>query len=225
MTVGHKPPAEPRVPLSRERILRAAVLIADQEGVASLTMRKLAENLGVKAMSLYHHVANKDEMLGGMIDLVFSEIELPPSGADWKAAMRRRAFSARKALLNHRWAIGLMDSRADPGPATLRHHDAVIGNLRGGGFSVATAAHAFAVLDSYIYGFVLQELNLPFDTPEESGEVAATILEQTPPDQYPYLTEMTLEHVLRPGYAFGDEFAFGLELILGGLERIREGRA
>ena len=155
-----------------------------------------------------------------MVDLVFGEIELPAKGADWKTAMRRRAFSAREALLRHRWAVGLLDSRANPGPATLTHHNAVIGNLRGGGFSVAGAAHAFAVLDSYIYGFVLQELNLPFETPEESVEVAEAILEQTAA-AYPYLTEITLEHILKPGYAFGNEFAFGLELILGGLERVR----
>lgn len=210
---------EPRAPLTRADVLSAAVTLADEAGVASLSMRRLAEKLGVKAMSLYHHVANKDEVLDGMVDAVFSEIERPVSEADWKVALRQRAFSAREALLRHRWAVGLLDSRANPGPATLKHHDAVIGNLRGAGFSVVMAAHAFSVLDSYIYGFVLQELSLPFETPDELGEVAQNILEQTAAD-YPHLTELTLEHVLKPGYAYGNEFAFGLELILDGLERV-----
>lgn len=209
----------PRAPLTSKDVLRAAVTLADEAGVASLLVRKLAENMGVKATSLYHHVANKDEILDGMVNAVFSEIELPVSEADWKVALRQRAFSAREALLRHRWAIGLLDSRANPGPATLKHHDAVIGNLRGAGFSVVMAAHAFSVLDSYIYGFVLQELSLPFETPAELGEVAQSILEQTAAD-YPYLTELTLEHVLEPGYTYGDEFAFGLELVLDGLERV-----
>ena len=221
MTIETGSRAQPRAPLTRDDVLRAAVLLADEAGVASLSMRKLAQKLGVKAMSLYHHVANKDEILDGIVDAVFGEIELPASGADWKTAMRRRAFSAREALLRHRWATGLMDSRADPGPATLRHHNAVIGNLREGGFSVAASAHAFSVLDSYIYGFVLQELTLPFKTPDEFGEVVETIHEQTAAE-YPHLTEMTAEFILKPGYTYGDEFAFGLELILDGLERIRE---
>ena len=212
---------DPRAPLTKVQVLRAAVVLADEAGVTSLSMRKLAEKLGVKAMSLYHHVANKDEVLDGMVDIVFGEIELPAGEVDWKTAMRQRAFSAREALLRHAWALGLMDSRANPGPATLSHHDAVIGILRAAGFSVAMAAHAFSVLDSYIYGFVLQELSLPFKTPDELGEVAEAILEQAPTDDYPHLTELTVEHVLKPGYAYGNEFAFGLELILEGLERVR----
>ena len=220
MTTSNHSHTDPRAPLTKEQVLRAAVVLAEA-GVTSLSMRELAEKLGVKAMSLYHHVANKDEVLDGMVDAVFSEIGLPVGEIDWKTAMRQRAFSAHEALLRHRWALGLMDSRANPGPATLRHHDAVIGSLRGGGFSVAGAAHAFSVLDSYIYGFVLQELGLPFETPDELGAVAETILEQAPTDDYPHLTELTTQHVLKPGYAYGDEFAFGLELILGGLERVR----
>ena len=212
--------AEPRAPLTRENVLQTAVLLADEAGIAPLSMRKLAEKLGVKAMSLYHHVANKDEVLDGMVDIVFGEIELPMSGADWKTAMQQRAFSAREALLRHRWAVGLLDSRANPGPATLKHHNAVIGSLRGAGFSVAASAHAFSVLDSYIYGFVLQELSLPFETPDELETVATGILEQTATD-YPHLTELTIEHALKPGYAYGDEFGFGLGLILDGLERVR----
>ena len=217
-----KPATEPRIPLSRERVLRAAVALADESGIGSLSMRKLGDALGVEAMSLYNHVANKDELLDGMIDVVFSEIDLPSGGADWKTAMRRRAVSARQALSRHRWAIGLMESRTSPGPATLRHHDAVIGSLRGAGFSIAMAAHAFSVLDSYIYGFALQEANLPFGTAEETAEVAQMILAQFPLDEYPHLTELTVEHVLQPGYDYGNEYEFGLDLILDGLENARD---
>jgi AcrR family transcriptional regulator len=184
-------------------------------------MRRLGEVLGVEAMSLYNHVANKSELLDGMVDVVFGEIDLPGGESDWRSAMRQRALSARTVLSRHRWAIGLMESRTTPGPATLRHHDAVIGSLRGGGFSVAMAAHAFSVLDSYIYGFALQEANLPFDTGEETAELAQAILAQFPADEYPHLTELTVEHVLQPGYDYGNEYAFGLDLILDGLAHAR----
>jgi len=216
-------PARPevRIPLSRERVLRAAVAFADESGIGSLSMRRLGEVLGVEAMSLYNHVANKSELLDGMVDVVFGEIDLPGGESDWRSAMRQRAISARTVLSRHRWAIGLMESRTTPGPATLRHHDAVIGSLRGGGFSVAMAAHAFSVLDSYIYGFALQEANLPFDTGEETAELAQAILAQFPADEYPHLTELTVEHVLQPGYDYGNEYAFGLDLILDGLEHAR----
>jgi AcrR family transcriptional regulator len=216
-----KPATESRIPLSRERVLRVAVAFADESGIASLTMRKLGEALGVEAMSLYNHVANKDELLDGMVDLVFGEIDLPSGATDWKAAMRERAISARHALSRHPWAIGLMESRTSPGPATLRHHDRVLGSLRGAGFSIAMAAHAFSVLDSYIYGFALQEASLPFDSAEETVEVAQTILAQFPRDEYPHLAELTVEHVLQPGYDYGNEYEFGLDLILDGLDRAR----
>ena len=212
---------EARAPLSKEAVLQAAIRLADEEGIASLSMRKLAETFGVKAMSLYYHVANKDELLGGMVDSVFSEIELPASGDDWKTSMRRRAASAREALLRHGWALSLMDSRPNPGPATLAHHNAVIGSLRRGGFSVTATAHAFSLLDSYIYGFVLQELSLAFTTTEELGEGAENILGQVPATEYPYFTEMATEYALKPGYVFGNGFDFGLGLILEGLERVR----
>jgi AcrR family transcriptional regulator len=216
-----RPAAEPRTPLSRERLLRAAVAHADGSGLESLTMRGLGEVVGVEAMSLYNHVANKSDLLDGMVDLVFGEIHLPSADADWKTAMRRRAVSAREALSRHPWAIRLMESRTSPGPATLRHHDAVLGSLREGGFSIELAAHAFSVLDSYIHGFALQEATLPFDTAEETAEVAEMILKQLPAGEYPYLTELTVEHVLQPGYDYGNEFEFGLDLILDGLERLR----
>jgi len=212
------------VALSRDRVLHAAVGFADNSGIGSLTMRKLGEALGVEAMSLYNHVANKAELLDGMVDLVFGEIDLP-EGVDWKAAMRERAISVRRALGRHPWAIGLMESRSSPGPATLRHHDRVLGILRGGGFSVALAAHAFSVLDSYIYGFALNEASLPFHTADETAEVAQAIFASLPADAYPHLTELTVERVLKPGYDYGDEYEFGLDLILDGLDRARTGGA
>jgi AcrR family transcriptional regulator len=219
METQTEPNPAPRIPLTKQRVLGAAVALADRGGVRSLSMRKLAHELGVEAMSLYHHVANKDAILDGIVDVVFSEIDLPSGETDWKAAMRQRAISAREALLRHPWATGLMESRSTPGPATLRHHDAVLGILRNAGFSVELAAHAFSALDSYVYGFALQEASLPFETSEELAAVADTILGHLPADEYPHLTEMTVEHVLQPGYDYGNEYLFGLDLILDGLER------
>jgi AcrR family transcriptional regulator len=209
-----------RTPLTRERVLQAAVALADREGVVSLSMRRLAKELGVEAMSLYHHVPGKQALLDGMVDLVFGEIELPAADGDWKAAMRRRAVSAREVLARHPWAISLMESRRTPGPANLRHHDAVLGCLRRAGFPVALTAHAYSILDAYIYGFALQEASLPFETPEETAEVAGEIFDAFVAEAYPHLTEMAVEHVLQPGYDYGDEYQFGLELILDGLERL-----
>lgn len=208
-----------RPALTRERVLRAAVALADEAGVGAVTMRRLASELGVEAMSLYHHVSNKGDLLDGMVDSVFAEIELP-SGADWRAAMRRRAVAVRHALARHRWALGLLDSRTASGPATTRHHDAVIGCLRRAGFSLELAAHAYALLDAYTYGFALQEAGLPFSDPDEAAEVGTAILHQLSPDGHPYLTEMITEHFLQPGYDFASEYLFGLDLILDGLERL-----
>jgi AcrR family transcriptional regulator len=205
------------VPLTRERALATAVALADAGGLASLTMRRLAQELGVEAMSLYHHVANKDEILDGIVDLVFAEIELPPDGMEWKTAMRLRARSARAALRRHPWAISIMESRSSPGPATLRHHDAVLGACRRAGFSVELTAHAFSLLDSYIYGFALQEANLPSGT-DDMGALAEMIMSRVPADQYPHLAELTREHILRPGYDYGAEFEYGLGRILDSLE-------
>jgi AcrR family transcriptional regulator len=213
------PSAEPRLPLTRERVLGAAVALADRGGIESLSMRKLAQELGVEAMSLYHHVANKDDILDGLVDVVFGEIDLPTGEDGWRAAMRRRAISAREALRRHPWATGLMESRPTPGAANLRHHDAVLGVLRGAGFSLELAAHAYSLLDSYIYGFALQEASLPFSTPEEAAEVAQAIMAEFPAAEYPHLTEIAVDHVLQPGYDYGHEYLFGLDLILDGLER------
>src|SRR5437588_2859280 len=208
-----------RTALSRDRVLRAAVDLADQEGINALSMRKLGQEVGVEAMSLYNHVRNKEELLNGMVDIVFSEIDLPAADAEWSAAMRQRAISARQALKRHPWAIGLMESRAQPGPATLRHHDSVFRNLRTAGFSVELAAHAYSVLDSYIYGFTLNELTLPFDnSPEKVAEVAGNIKREMPAGEYPYLTEMAVEHAMKPGYDYGNEFEFGLKMIIDGLQ-------
>jgi AcrR family transcriptional regulator len=202
-------------------VILEGVALADANGIDMLTMRRLADRLRVEPMSLYYHVTNKDEILDGMVDVVFGEIELPKAGADWRTAMRDRASSARDALRRHAWAIGRMESRANPGPATLRHHDAVIGCLRAAGFSIPLTAHAFSAIDSYLYGFAMQELNLPFHTPEETAEMAVTFLEQFPATQFPHLAELTTGHVMLPGYDFGDEFEYGLALILDGLERAR----
>jgi AcrR family transcriptional regulator len=207
-----------RTPLTRERALAAAVTLADNDGIDSLTMRRLAQALGVEAMSLYHHVANKDDILDGMVEAVFAEIDLPTGGGDWATAMRLRSNSLRAALTRHPWAISIMESRTSPGPATLRHHDWVLGCCRSAGFSVAMAAHAFSLVESYIYGFVLQEVNLPFDGTDDMAEMVGSILGGLSADEHPHLVELTTEHVLQPGYAYGDEFRFGLDLILEGLQ-------
>jgi len=211
-----------RPPLSRERVVAEAVALADEHGIDGLSMRRLAERLQVEPMSLYHHVANKDVILDGMVDLVFAEVELPDLQTSWTKALRRRCDSLRAALHRHRWAIGVMESRLSPGPATLRHHDAVIGCLRAAGCSIALTAHAFSAIDSYVYGFAMQEANLPFQSPEESARMAVTFLEQFPATVFPHLAEFTLGHVLVPGYDYGEEFGFGLDLLLDGLERIRQ---
>src|SRR3954471_14141770 len=206
-----------RVPLSRERVLSGALEVADAGGITALTIRSLADKLGVKPMSVYYHVANKDEILDCIVDLVFSEIELPSPGGDWRTEMRRRADSAREALRRHPWAIQLLQSRTNPGPATLRHHNAIIGSLRGAGFSVRMTAHAFALIDSYVLGFALSEAALPIHGPETVAEVAGSMMRQFPADAYPHLVEFFTEHILRPGYDFGAEFEFGLDLILDAL--------
>jgi len=214
------PKAVQRVPLSRERVLRAAFERTDAEGVEALSMRKLAQELGVEAMSLYRHVRNKGDIVDGLVDLVFAEIGLPATDVDWKTAMRQRAITVREVLARHPWAIGLMESRSTPGPATLQHHDAVLACLRNHGFSIALAAHAYSVLDSYIYGFALQQASLAFQTSEEAVKVADGIRRQFPVDAYPHLMEIAVKHVLLPGYDYANEFAFGLDLILDGLESV-----
>jgi AcrR family transcriptional regulator len=208
-----------RTPLSRERVLDGALAVADAGGIAGLTIRSIADKLGVKPMSIYHHVANKEQILDCIVDMVFAEIELPVPGGDWRTEMYRRAVSEREALNRHPWAIQLLQSRTTPGPATLRHHDAVVGSLRGGGFSIEMTAHAFALIDSYVLGFALSEAALPIHGPESTPEVAESIMRQFAGDTYPNLTEFSIEHVMKPGYDFGAEFEFGLDLVLEGLAR------
>ncbi|MET9340073.1 TetR/AcrR family transcriptional regulator [Nonomuraea sp. NPDC003804] len=212
----------PPQPLSRALVLEAAIRVADRGGVEAITMRRVAQELGVEAMSLYHHVPNKDAILDGVVDMVFAAIELPGVECDdWRDAIRARASSARAVLSQHSWALGLMDSRRDPGPATLRHLDAVLGVLREAGFTLPMAAHAVSLIDSYVGGFVLQEANLPVTTPNDVEDVAGGILEQLPAGTFPYLTEMIVEHALRPGYDHSSEFGYGLDLILDALEARR----
>jgi AcrR family transcriptional regulator len=208
-------------PLSKDLVLRQALALADKEGMDALSMRRLGQELNAGAMSLYHHVRNKEELLDGMVDLVFAEIELPDSRDDWQAAMRARAVSARDVLARHPWAITLMASRTTPGPANLRHHEAVTAALRKAGFSIRMATHANWLLDSYTYGFALQEASLPFAHADELADMIHEVfLPQLPPEEYPYLNESALE-LMQSDYDPADEFAYGLSLILHALERDR----
>ncbi|WP_336084109.1 TetR/AcrR family transcriptional regulator [Nocardia sp. SSK8] len=215
------PAAADRRPLSRDRVLEGAIRVADRDGAAAITMRRIARELGVEAMSLYHHLPNKDAVLDGVVDAVFAKIELPGGDEDWRAAIRASAHSARAVLSRHSWALGLMDSRRHPGPATVRRHDAFLGVLRRGGFSLPMAAHAISLIDSYVDGYVLQEANLPISTTADLEEVAGGILDELATADLPYLTEMIVDHALRPGYDHRREFGFGLELILDALESRR----
>jgi len=209
-----------RTPLSRARVLAAAVALADQAGLEAFSMRGLAQELGVVPMALYKHVANKDALLDGMVDIVFGEIELPSADLDWRPAMRRRAMSTRQALKRHSWAIGMMESR-HPGPANLRNHNAVMGCLREAGFSFEMAVHAYSAQDAYIYGFALQERDLDFKTPQSAGEAARRRANTIGAfEDYPYLVEL-VRKLPQSGYDNTVEFAWGLDLILDALERLR----
>ena len=206
-----------RTSLSRERIVRKAVALAARGGFDSVSMRKLAEKLDAAPMSLYRHVANKEDLLDGMVDVVFGEMYPPAIGGDWKSELWKRGKSARAALKRHSWAIGLMETRMHPGPASATHHNATMGCLREAGFVFRDAVHAYNLLDSYTYGFALQERTIPFDTPEESAEMAKTTVADRG-DEYPYLAEVVVELGKR-GYDYNEEFEFGLKLVLDGLER------
>jgi AcrR family transcriptional regulator len=213
-----------RKPLSSARVLQAAVALADEGGLEAFSMRGLAQELGVVPMALYKHVANKEELLDGMVDIVFSEIELPAGDLDWRSAMRRRATSTREALKRHSWAIGMMESR-HPGPANLRNHNAVMGCLRKAGFSFKMAIHAYSVQDAYIYGFALQERDTGFETPDSAGEAARKRAETIRAlENYPYLLEIATK-LQESGYDNAVEFAWGLDLILDGLDRLRHAEA
>ncbi len=214
---AHKPQ---RLPLSRERVLRAALEIADGKGLSALSMRKVATALGVEAMSLYHHVASKADMLDGIVDLVAGEIEVPAIGGDWKDAMRKRATSAHRVLLQHPWAPLLMVSRVNVGPSMLRYVDATIGCLRGAGFSFELVDRGWNAIDSHVYGFTLQKLNFPIE-PEAYATAAESFLPMIPADTFPHLRELS-EKVVDGSHAGIQDFDFGLELILDGLERALE---
>ena len=221
MAGGKQHQVASEVGLSKQRVVVEAVRLADREGVGELSMRRLAGELGAGAMSLYHYVAGKEELLDAMTDVVFAEIELPPEGADWQSAMRQRSVSARDVLARHPWAIGLMESRTSPGPAHLRHREAVTACLRKAGFSVVMATHAHWMLDGYVYGFALQASSLPFDSADEFADMAADVfLPQLPPDQFPFLNESAAA-LVAAGYDPAEEFVFGLDLVLAGLERLR----
>jgi AcrR family transcriptional regulator len=207
--------------LTRERVLHVAIGQADANGLDALSMRTLAEALHVAPMAIYRHVANKDDLLDAMVDVVFSEIGVPPGGDDWRASMRRRCVALRDALARHRWATGLMESRRNPGPANLRHHDAMLGRLRASGFDIEMAAHAYSALDSYVYGFALTKMSLPFESTGDIAQVAQTMLAPFPANEYPNLVEFITEHAMKPGYDYADEFEYGLDLVLDGLDRQR----
>ncbi|MDQ2662352.1 MAG: TetR/AcrR family transcriptional regulator [Actinomycetota bacterium] len=210
------------VVLSKQRVVAEAVRLADRDGVEGLSMRRLAAELDAGAMSLYHYVANKEELLDAMIDVVFEEIELPSLELDWQSAMRERATSVRQALARHPWSIGVLQSRTTPGPVSLRHSEAVTACLRQAGFSVVMATHANWLFDSYVYGFALQEVTLPFDTADElTNMVTEVYLPQLPPDEFPYLNESAAA-LGAAGYVPAEEFAFGLDLVLGALEPLRD---
>ena len=222
-----------RPSLSRERVLHAAVALAARDGIESLSMRKLADDLGVGAMSLYHYVPNKEDLLDGMVDIVFGEIELPSTDIDWRTALRRRALATREVLNRHRWAVGLMESRATPGPASFALHNAVLGCLREGGFSIELTIQAYSVMDAYIYGFALQEKSLPFDDAQGGAAVAQEQVRQFAEqaqeqqsaalaEEFPYLAEVVAGHVAKVGYDFAAAFEFGLDLILDALEQRRD---
>ena len=208
-----------RPALSHDRVVAAAVRVADRGGVAGVSMRNVGKELGVEAMSLYHHVAGKEALLDALADWVFSRIELPGPDEPWRRAMAERAASARDTLSRHPWSLTLVESRRSPGPALLRHHDSVLANLRRNGFPVVLASHAFSAIDAYVYGFVLTELNLPLDAGESTEQFVDEVKDLIPPKQYPYLVEMFTEQVVGGSYRYADEFAFGLDLVLDSLER------
>jgi AcrR family transcriptional regulator len=206
--------------LNRERVVRAAMDLADESGIESVTMRELGRKLGVEAASLYNHVAGKDELLDGMVDLVVAEIDIPSGDVGWQDAMRRRAVSARELFEQHRWAAGLIDSRGRSGLSSLAYADRVLGTLLDAEFSPGLAANAFLTLDSYIYGFESQRSNIaPADT-EDAAEVAQEVLAAIPEGAYPSLARVAMQYAEEP-YDDTAAFDFGLDLILDGLERLR----
>jgi AcrR family transcriptional regulator len=218
-----KPKGAAPLRLSRERVIDGAIRLADESGIESLTMRRLAQELGVEAMSLYYYVANKDEILKGIGDVVISEIELPSPGSDWKAALRTTATSAYEVLTRHRWAAGLVLSSSGTSQARLRYMESILGTLRIGGFSAEMTDHAYHALESHIMGFTLWEVGMDLGTREDLTRMATDFLRQLPREQLPYLAEHIDQHLKPRNPDNEGEFAFGLDLILDGLERLRDG--
>lgn len=207
------------VPLTGDRVLDGALALADRIGLEALTIRRLADELGVKPMTIYHYVPSKDAIVDGMVERVFAEIDLPPEDLPWTQAVRVRCLSSRHALTRHPWAAPLMESRTSPGPVSLRHHEAVLACLRRGGLSWQLTAHAYAILDSYIFGFAFEEAHVPSTGEGGLAELTKEIAAGFDPSTYPTLSAFTAEHVLQPDYSFGASFEFGLDLIITGLER------
>jgi len=216
--------AEPRVPLSRARVLEAAIGLADEAGIESLTMRRLAQELGVEAMTLYYYASNKGDILNGMVDIVVAEIELPTPDTDWKAAIRRTAISAHEVLQRHTWAARLMLSSRGISEARLRYMDALLGSLRQGGFSAEMTDHAYHALESHIIGFTLWVAGMNLGSEEDLAALATDFLADLPRDRLPYLAEHVEQHLKQRNPDDEGSFAFGLDLILDGLERMPTSR-
>ena len=210
-------------PLSRERIMQTALRLADEGGLDNISMRKLAQALGVEAMSLYNHVSNKDEVLDGIADLVVSEIEVPEIGGDWRLELRKRAISAHAVLRGHPWSPLVIASRINVGPAMLRYINATLGCMREAGFSYELADRAWNALDSHIYGFTLLELNFPLD-PSEYVSAASQFVHLLPQETHPYMRELT-QLVIDGKHRGIQSFEFGLDLLLSGLEQLRRAEA
>ena len=201
--------------------MRAAVALADEEGIESLSMRKLGQKLGVEAMSLYNHVANKDDLHAGIVELVLGEVEDPPAGDDWKEAIRRTAVSSHDAFVRHRWACGLMMRGTTASPIRMRWMEAVLRTFRQAGFSADLTHHAYHALDSHITGFTLWQVSMPFETKDELVDMAEGFLREIPADEYPHVVEHAEQHIAPSSPDGKSEFEFGLDLVLDGLERLR----
>jgi AcrR family transcriptional regulator len=214
--------SEPRTPLSRERVLRAAIELADRHGIEALSMRKLGQELGVEAMSLYNHVRNKDDLHDGIVEIVLGEVENPSPDGDWKEELRRTAISAHEVFIRHRWACNLMMRVPRVSPVRMEWMESLLQTLREAGFSADMTHHAYHALDSHITGFTLWQVSMPFKTREELFDLAEVFLKQIPPEEYPYVIEHAHQHLEPSSPTGATEFEFGLELILDGLERLRD---
>ena len=208
-----------RARLSRPVLIATGVAIADRDGLEALTIRALANELGSKPMSIYRHVDSKEDLLDGMVDLVIAEMEAADADPDWKAAILRRCRSARAALIRHPWAIPLLESRRNPGPELLRHHEATLAALARGGLSLESMARAYALIDSVVYGFAIQEVNLDVRGREQTSEVSEEVAFELDPGEFPHLMRFAAEHAMRPDYSFGEAFDPGVLMLLDAIER------